>query len=306
MTSLKFYELYLQKKIRGELGMNNSKTIWSLVVFIAIICLAFISPSGAYASISDISDHWAKEVITQWIEKGLASGYSDGTFRPKNHISRAEFMSLVNNAFEYKEEDEINFTDVLQDKWYVTTIKRAKAAGYISGYEDGTVKPNDPITREEVAAIIARIMNLQPDEKGAVDFRDKDQMKWSKGYIGAVSIAKYMVGTPDGNFNPLNNITRGEALYALNNVIGKREVKGIQAIAKQDLFGITYIHVIWDQGVKPTSIKANDLKLTYDKNDEKWKGTSLDLEIGDEIEIIAIEEGIETKMTIVVKDMLDH
>jgi hypothetical protein len=275
------------------------------LICIAMIATIFMSivPLEVYASVSDISGYWAEDVIAQWIEKGLANGYRDGTFRPKNDISRAEFMKLVNNAFEFTEEIEIDYKDVLEGKWYVSTIKKAKAAGYISGYKDGTMKPDNPITREEVAAIITRIMNLSPDEKGIESFKDKNEMRWSKGYIGAVATAKYMVGFPDGTFKPLNNITRGEAVYALNNIIGKKEV---QVIAKQDFFGITYIRVLWDKGVKPSSVKANGKELNYDDTDKKWKGTSLDLEIGDEVEITVIQDGVETKMTVIVKDILDN
>lgn len=277
-----------------------------MVIMIISITIS-IFPLAVYGNVSDISDHWAKDVITQWIEKSLAKGYTDGTFRPKNHISRAEFMNLVNNAFGYTEEKEINYSDVLESKWYINTIKRAAAAGYISGYTDGTMKPDNPITREEVAAIIARIMKLELNEKGTEGFKDKDKIKWSKGYVGAVATAKYMVGTPDGNFNPLNNITRGEAVYALNNIIMENdEVKGVQAVAKQDFFGITYIEVKWNRGVKPSAVKANGQDLTYDNKDGKWKGTSLELEIGDTVEIIVIENGVDVKENIIVKDILDN
>ncbi len=89
-------------------------------------------------------------------------------------------MKLLNNALGYTKEAEIDYKDVSQGKWYVNTIKMAKAAGYINGYEDGTMKPDNPVTREEVAAIITRIMNLSPDEKGIEKFKDKDKIIWRK------------------------------------------------------------------------------------------------------------------------------
>ena len=276
-----------------------------LGIIMVIAIMMSIYPIGSYAA-SDIGDHWAKDVIENWMEKGLANGYPDGTFRPNNNISRAEFMSLVNNAFGYTQEIEINFSDVLEGEWYVTTIKRAVAAGYISGYTDGTMRPEAPITREEVAVILTRIMELDLDEEAAEAFNDKDMLKWSKAYVGAVTAAKYMVGYPDGNFNPLNNITRGEALFALNNVITvKSDVEEVQAMAKQDFLGITYIRVRWNNDVKPSEVKANGQDLTYDSSDGQWKGTALDLHIGDEVEILSIVNGIEEKILITVKDILD-
>lgn len=283
---------------------RETSKLLGIIMIISIIISIF--PLSVYASVNDISDYWGKEVIAQWIEKGLANGYPDGTFRPKNNISRAEFMNLVNSAFGYTEEKEIDYKDAIEGKWYISTIKRAKAAGYITGYNDGTMRPDNTITREEVAVIIARITNLNLYEKGVEGFTDTENIKWSKGYVGAVAAAKYMVGFPDGSFKPQNNITRGEAVYALNNIIiGKLEVKGVQALAKQDFLGITYIRVTWNQGIKPSAVKANGRDLAYDSSDGKWKGTALDWKIGDEVEILAIENGVEKKMVITIKDILD-
>lgn len=276
---------------------KSTKALWMIMV---ISILASIFPLSAYANLSDISGYWAEKVVVEWVENGLASGYPDGTFRPENDISRAEFMSLVNSAFEYTQEEEIDYKDISTGKWYISIIKKAKAAGYISGYNDGTMKPDNPITREEVATIIVKLMDLRLDAKGIDGFKDKDKIKWSKEYVGAVVNAKYMVGFTDGTFNPQKNITRGEAIYALNNiVIGKKNV------AKQDFFGITYIQVSWNEGVKPSSIKANGQDLEYDNKDGKWKGTSLTLNIGDKVEILVIQNGIEVKETIIVKDIVE-
>ena len=72
-------------------------------------------------------------------------------------------MVLVNGAFGYTETVEIEYPDVADTDWFADTIKKAKAAGYISGYADGTMKPNNPISREEAATIIAKIKNLEED-----------------------------------------------------------------------------------------------------------------------------------------------
>lgn len=287
--------------------MKNKQSIKLLLVILVISISLSIFPLIANASVSDISGYWGEQVIKEWINEGLASGYPDGTFRPNNDISRVEFMKLVNSTFGYREEQEINYTDVIKDKWYISTLKIAKAAGYISGYTDGTMKPDSPITREEVATIIAKTMNLSVNEIGIEEFKDKENIEWSKGYVGAVVIAKYMIGFPDGKFKPQANITRGEAIYALNNIlIDKNYVEGVHGKAKQDFLGITYIHVIWNQGVKPSSIKANGQDLKYDIKDGKWKGTSLSMKIGDKVEILAIENGVEAKETIFVKNMTDN
>ncbi|HSH35840.1 S-layer homology domain-containing protein, partial [Schnuerera sp.] len=194
---------------------------------------------------------------------------------------------------------------VVEGQWFYDTVQKASANGYITGYEDNTIRPNNPITREEVATIIARIMNLKLNDEGIEDFIDKDKINWSSGYVGAVVIKEYMVGFPDGFFKPQKNITRGEAVYALNNIVCIKEIHDVEAIVKQDFLGITYIHVISNSEGKPSEVKANGQNLTYDKKDGKWKGTTLDLEIGDTVKISIIKDGEEETLTVKVKDMTD-
>lgn len=282
---------------------RNSKILWRKVFIVAILVHMF--PLIAFASITDVSGHWAEQVILQWVEDGLANGYPDGTFRPNNDITRAEFMKLVNNTFGFVEEVDIEYTDVPEGQWYYDIVKKAQAAGYIRGYDDGTIRPNNHITREEVATIIARIMNLEDNGEAVESFKDKDSIKWSKGYVGAVVVANYMKGYEDGTFRPQRNITRAEAVYALNNILTQGHIKGIQAIAKQDFFGITYIHVTV-KDVEITEVKANDINLSYDTKDGKWKGTILNLEIGDTVEVTVKGNGLDERIKVKVKDMGDR
>lgn len=273
-------------------------------MILVVVILVHMFPFISHAIITDISGHWAEDTILKWIEDGLADGYSDGTFRPNRDITRAEFMKLVNNTFGFVEETEIVYTDVIESQWYFDTVKKAQAAGYIDGYDDGTLRPNNPITREEVATIITRIMKLEENEEMVERFKDKDSIKWSRGYVGAVAKAGLMEGYDDGTFRPQRNITRAEAVYALNNILIQEHTDSIQATAKQDFFGITYIHVTV-KGNEVTEVKANGKNLDYDRKDSKWKGTILDLEIGDTIDITVKGNGLEKKVTVTVKDMGD-
>lgn len=169
---------------------------------------------------SDLTGHWAGNTIQEWINKGLAKGYEDGSFRPDNNITRAEYMNLVNNAFGLTSKAEIKFKDVKSNDWYYEVIQKAVAAGYIGGYPDSTMKPNNPITRQEAAIVIAKVKSLTQSQEVANQLNDGGNMaSWSKGYIGAVVNAGYMKGYPDGSFKPEAQIKRGEAIVALNNAI---------------------------------------------------------------------------------------
>ena len=101
-------------------------------------------------------------------------------------------------------------------RWYHDTIAAAKAAGYISGDPAGTIRPDDPITREEAASIIMRLKNLVADEEAVSQFTDAAKITWSKGAVGAVAEAGIMKGYPEGSFQPQRFITRAEAIVALD------------------------------------------------------------------------------------------
>ena len=176
------------------------------------------------AEITDISNYWAGTTIQVWVDKGFASGYPDGQFRPNNNISRAEFVTLVNKAYGYTDKQAVSFSDVRIGDWYLNAIAVAIKAGYIAGYPDNTMKPNNPITREEAAVILTKIEDLQSDTKVADMFKDASALTWSKGAVGAVAKAKIMFGYEDSTFKPQNYISRGEAVVSLDRSSGISEI----------------------------------------------------------------------------------
>src|SRR5450756_167812 len=193
-----------------------------IIAVLAIICLMFsLMPANTFAfQATDISGHWAQVKIQSWIDKGLIKGYPDGTFKPDQDITRAEFMALVNRAFGYTAVAPITYTDVKAGSWYAPEVAKAQAAGYITGYPDGTMKPENPITREEVATIVARIKNLTSDANAADKYTDASKISsWRKGEVGAVTSAKIMQGYPDGSFMPQGLITSAEVVEALDNAL---------------------------------------------------------------------------------------
>jgi hypothetical protein len=221
--------------MRKECIKRVMKTRLSSLVI--VLCLVLSMALTAFAAqLTDIENHWAKEQIKAWVEKGLAKGYEDGTFRPDNNISRAEFMAFVNRAFNYQEKADIDYKDVKEDAWYADVIKIAKAAGYISGYQDGTMKPDNPISRQEAAIIIMRILGLVENPAGANGFRDASSIPaWSKGAVGAVAAAGIMGGYPDGTFRVANFITRAEAVVTLDRALSsKAGVVGEEVISDEE------------------------------------------------------------------------
>lgn len=220
-------------------ALKDMKKRISIITVLCIIFTLFIPISAEAATPKDISGHWAHTTIQDWINKGFIAGYPDGTFRPDNDISRAEFMALINKAFGYTAKSSISFSDVKSTDWFYNAVSIARAAGYIGGYPDGTMRPKASITREEAAVIIMKINSLPANEKATNIFRDASSMGWSKASIGAVCNAKIMNGYPDGNFKPQNSIKRGEAVVSLNNAAtNSKELTAIGAFVGAPIIGV--------------------------------------------------------------------
>jgi hypothetical protein len=195
-----------------------------LIVLLLIICLVFILSSNASAQsdLGDVSNHWAEQVIGKWVAEGVVSGYPDGTFQPNRQITRAEFITIINKALGCSQQANVSFSDVKDTNWFYVEVAKAVKSGYIKGYEDGTFKPNNPISRQEAAVVFARIMCLSANKAGVAEFTDGNSIpSWSKGMVGAVIDAGYMGGYPDKTFQPTRPITRAESLVTLDRVIGE-------------------------------------------------------------------------------------
>ncbi|GGD84928.1 S-layer homology domain-containing protein [Paenibacillus nasutitermitis] len=172
--------------------------------------------AGTTDAATDISGHWAEQNIQQWISQGLIEGYADGSFQPNKSVSRAEFMALVNRAFGFAETGGVSFKDLKETDWSYSDIQKAVKAGYIAGFQDGTIHPNAPITRQEIALIIERLLDLTPSAADADVFKDASVIpSWSKGAIGAVQAGGIMEGYADNSFKPANKATRAEAVVIL-------------------------------------------------------------------------------------------
>ncbi len=214
-------------------------------------CLMLAFVMSAFSS-TEIKGHWAEKQIIDWQAKNLIAGYSDGTFKPDHNMTRAEFITLVNKAFGFTKKSQVNFVDVHASDWFAEEVAKAKAVGYISGYADGTMKPNNMIERQEVAAVLCRILKLDSSKyKDTVNkFKDANTIpQWSRNKINAVVANNYMAGYPDQTYKPRKSISRGEVVAVLDRVVGvlyntagtygtaesTQTIKGNATISKSDV-----------------------------------------------------------------------
>ncbi|WXJ88712.1 hypothetical protein MTKAM_02710 [Moorella thermoacetica] len=198
------------------------KTKSRLLAAALALCLFFAVAAAANAAFSDLNGHWAQKQVQAWADKGMVSGYPDGTFQPDKAVTRAEFVALVNRAMNKQNPAATaDFSDVKTGDWFYREVAAAVSAGYVSGYEDKTFRPNQAITRQEAASIIDRLLKLDRGNESVLNkFKDAAQIgSWARGSLAAVVARGLMGGYPDGTFGPTRSITRAEAVVVLDRAL---------------------------------------------------------------------------------------
>lgn len=106
------------------------------------------------------TDDWFYDSVISVYEKQIMKGYDDKTFLPDNNITRAEFAAVFSKfIYEVTDKSEVNYNDLDFNDWFYTPVSKMTNCGYMNGYEDGTFRPNDYITRDEALTVIDRMIN---------------------------------------------------------------------------------------------------------------------------------------------------
>lgn len=123
------------------------------------VIATYLGLEGQASSFTDVpASHWASSYIGAAFQSGLMQGYSDGSFRPNDMISRAELAALMTRAFKLEGTGAASFKDVSTSAWSYAYIDALAAHEIVTGYADGTFKPNQAITRAEFATIMTRLL----------------------------------------------------------------------------------------------------------------------------------------------------
>ena len=138
-------------------------------------------------------------------------GYADGTFGPECNMTRAEvttmFARLLTEQIEADKTYSSTFNDVAKDCWAANYIGYMQQFGIVTGYEDGSFRPDAPVTRAEFAAIASRFEKLT---QGSASFTDVPDTHWAVKYINFAATRGWVTGYEDGTFKPEHSITRAE------------------------------------------------------------------------------------------------
>jgi len=166
---------------------------------------------------SDVSfSYWARPFIQRLAQQNVIAGFPDGTFKPEQPVTRAQFAALINQAFSQPAERSArNFSDVSANYWAQAAIQNAYRSGFLSGYPDGTFRPNQPITRTE--AIVSLINGLGLRATGSIDaalntYQDEDRIpNYARDELAAATQRNIVVNYPDVDFfTPLESATRAD------------------------------------------------------------------------------------------------
>ncbi len=199
---------------------NLIKKAILLLLALSILVLPEINPSVLAASKTTFSDvkasSWYYSYVTRLAELKITGGYTDGTYRPNNSVTRAELVTFLCNVKGYKQMQGDPFADT-QKSWASGYITAALANGFIVLSEDKKFRPNDAITRQEVAEIMCKALNIQADTTTKSPYADVTN---DTGYSTAAYTNYLMRGSEKGGmiyFQPKDKLTRAEAAAVIVN-----------------------------------------------------------------------------------------
>lgn len=258
-----------------ELNKMKKAFIGLLSLVVALFIVSVSSEQAQAATFKDVpSSHWASTFINQASEKGLVAGYPDGTFKPSNQVTRAEFVAFLARAIEDNSTTTHAFTDVSSNFWAKEDIEKGIALGFVipTEYANKKFEPNKAITRLEMTKMVARALAVNEDYSKVLDaykglyngdmpFTDWKSMKHTDvPFIGLTVGTTIVSGYPDGSYG-MNKLTnRAEATTMLLKFVESQE---------QSPFNYQYVNELYEVALTGTNALSVS---TLEPRQESMKG----------------------------------
>ncbi|MCY7390956.1 MAG: S-layer homology domain-containing protein, partial [Leptolyngbyaceae cyanobacterium CAN_BIN12] len=176
-----------------------------------------IAPSMAQSTFSDVQGNWAQSCIAELTQKNIISGYPDGSFRPNNPVTRAEYAAMVGKAFPNapRNRGAVRFVDVSSSYWAYNAVSYASQTGFLSGYPGNVFNPGQSIPRAQVLVSLASGLNFAPAQPVATTlglFADASAIPgYAQSGIAAATEKRLVVNYPDVNYmNPNQLASRAD------------------------------------------------------------------------------------------------
>ena len=171
-------------------------------------------PTVPKITFSDVpATFWGYTAIGALAERFIISGYLDNTFRPNENITRAEFAKIIIGATNSIDIDaKCEFSDVKKDDWYYIYVASAMKKGYITGYPDGTFRPNEKITRQDICTVVYRSVKdrLKPSTEKNVFIDEKLIAPYSYEAVYTLYSNGIINGMGNNTFAPKSHATRAQ------------------------------------------------------------------------------------------------
>ncbi|WP_127583704.1 S-layer homology domain-containing protein [Paenibacillus koleovorans] len=185
-------------------------------------------------SFADVETHWSKQDVNDMASRQVVQGVTDQSFQPDRAITRAEFIAIVVRALGLRAGMGSALPkDIVAADWYAGSVQTGLEYSLISGYEDGTFRPNQTITRAEAAVIVSRAMKLPKLTNGWTDaqtiaalapFVDGVEIPaWAKSEMAAAAKVGILQGD-SGYIRPLDDVTRAQTAAMLRRLLQKAEL----------------------------------------------------------------------------------
>lgn len=166
----------------------------------------------------------ATRTVLKLDSEAFMQGYPDDTFKPDGAITRAEVSQVLSRLLDAPaRKAAVSFPDVDPDAWYAEAVAELAGLGYLKGGADGNFRPNAPITRAEMAALLVRF--AEDEAEATATFSDVPETHWAYDAINTAAAFGWINGVGDGRFSPDRPITRAEAAKLVCAVLGRRADK---------------------------------------------------------------------------------
>lgn len=188
---------YPDGSFKAENGITRAET----AAIFARALTDYVEGTAYTGSYSDVADDWYTNYVNFLSTRGVITGYEDGTFRPDNNITRREFTAMITRLGEVLEANGTGFPDVADTDWAADNIYTAATKGLVNGYEDGTFRPDNNITRAEAVKIVNAYLGRGTDAAGLANadyttFPDVTTSHWAYfEIIEAANDHTFTVGT---------------------------------------------------------------------------------------------------------------
>ena len=214
-----------------------------LSTIIALLLVAALLPMSVLAaSYTDTDGHWAESSIERWLDAGVVQGTGDA-FAPDSDLTCAQLATILAKLLRLPAADDAGFTDNAADAWYYDAINRCAAAGILKGYADGTVRPNETISRVRAMVMLARALGIEAAGTSVLNgYADAANVPdWARGYVAALIRAGIVSGVSGSRLAALADITRAQFVTILDRAIAIYADEDGATVKADDVDGIIVV-----------------------------------------------------------------